>query len=216
MTGNCFSGEVEVAVLVGLTGGIASGKSTACRIFRELGAHIVDADQVSRDLVEPFSPVWKEIVEEFGQEILNENNEIDRPKLAGIIFADPEERLRLERIIHPRIADEIGRRVEELEKVHPDGIIIVDAALMIEVGQHENFDRLVVVYADEDTQARRLMDRDLIGKADAWSRIEAQMPLSRKIEYADFVIDNNGSPQHTRQEVERVYHELEKLGEAKA
>jgi dephospho-CoA kinase len=200
-----------MALLVGLTGGIASGKSLACRIFRELGAHIVDADQLSRDVVRPFSPAWKEVVEAFGEEILSRDSEIDRPRLAEIIFADEERRRRLETILHPRIADETARRVEELKKKYPDGIIIVDAALMIEVEMHENFEKLVVVFVDEETQARRLMERDLLGKADAYRRINAQMPLTRKIEFADYVIDNNGSPEHTKKEVARVYGELSKL-----
>ena len=200
-----------MSLLVGLTGGIASGKSTACRFFQDLGVHVIDADQVSRDLVEPLSPVWKEIVEAFGPEILQENNDLDRARLADIIFGNAKMRLRLERIIHPRIADEISSRVEKLEGKYPDGIIMVDAALMIEVGHHEKFEKLVVVFADEETQARRLMARDLIGTADAYSRIEAQMPLSKKIEYADYVIDNNGSPEKTRGSVERVFRELQKL-----
>jgi len=200
-----------MALLAGLTGGIASGKSLACRFFHELGAHIVDADQLSRDVVRPFSPAWKEVVETFGEEILTKDSEIDRPRLAEIIFADQERRRRLEAILHPRIADEIARRVEELKEKHPDGIIVVDAALMIEVEMHENFDKLIVVFVDEETQARRLMERDLLGKADVYRRINAQMPLTRKIEFADFVIDNNGTPEHTREEVKRVYGELETL-----
>lgn len=200
-----------MSLLVGLTGGIASGKSTVCRFFKEFGVHVIDADQVSRDLVEPLSPVWKEIVEAFGPEILLQNNELDRARLADTIFGDAKKRLLLERIIHPRIADEIARRVEDLEGKYPDGIIMVDAALMIEVGHHEKFEKLVVVFADEETQARRLMARDLVGKAEAYSRIEAQMPLSKKIEYADYVIDNNGSPKKTKESVERVYKELKKL-----
>lgn len=199
-----------MALLVGLTGGIASGKSTAGRFFQELGAHLVDADQVSRDIVRPFSPVWKEVVEAFGPEILQEDNELDRAKLAEIIFSSPAERLRLERIIHPRIADEIARRVDELQRRYPEGVIIVDAALMIEVGRHENFDQVVVVFTDEETQARRLMERDLLGRAEAYARIEAQMPLTDKIEFANYVIDNNGTPENTRQEVQRVFKELTK------
>jgi len=200
-----------MSLLVGLTGGIASGKSTACRFFVDLGAHIVDADQIARDVVEPFSPVWKEIVEAFGTEILQGDNELDRTRLAEIIFADSGKRKLLESIIHPRIADETARRVEALEKAHPEGIIIVDAALMIEIGSHENFEKLIVVFADEETQARRLMDRDLLGRAEAFSRIEAQMPLTEKLGYADYVIDNNGSPANTKQGVLRVYNELVKL-----
>jgi dephospho-CoA kinase len=200
-----------MALLVGLTGGIASGKSLACRYFRELGAHIVDADQLAREVVQPFSPAWKEVVEAFGDGILAEDSQIDRPRLAEIIFADEEKRRLLERILHPRIADETSRQVRELEQAHPEGIIIVDAALMIEVEQHENFEKLIVVFVDEETQARRLMERDLLGKADAYQRIEAQMPLTQKIEFADFVIDNNGTPEQTRKEVERVFGELLRL-----
>jgi dephospho-CoA kinase len=200
-----------MALLVGLTGGIASGKSLACRFFRELGAHIVDADQLSREVVRPFSPAWKEIVDTFGTDILGEDNEIDRTALGEIIFSDEKKRRLLEAIVHPRIADETASRVAELEKRHPDGIIIVDAALMIEVEQHEKFERLIVVFVDEETQARRLMERDLLGKAAAHRRIEAQMPLTQKIEFADYVIDNNGSPEQTKEEVQRVYGELKKL-----
>ncbi len=200
-----------MALLVGLTGGIASGKSTAGKIFRELGVHMIDADQVSRDVVAPSLPALDEIVEAFGPEILGENRELDRAALGALIFADPKKRLTLERIIHPRIAEEIDRRVEELRRRSPEGIIMVDAALTIEVGNQDRYEYLVVVYTDEATQLRRLTERDGLENSEARRRIEAQMPLERKVEYADFVIDNGGSAEELRAEVERVFRELERL-----
>ena len=194
-----------MALLVGLTGGIGSGKSTASRFFRELGVHIVDADQIARAVVKPMSSCWKEIVEVFTPDILQTSGEIDRKKLAAIIFSDPEKKRALENIVHPCIADEVDRRVEELSAEHPDGIVMVDAALMIEVGRYKNFEKLIVVYADEETQVRRVMERDLIGRNDAFKRIAAQ------IGYADYVIDNNGTPESTKAEVERIHNELARL-----
>jgi dephospho-CoA kinase len=200
-----------MALLVGLTGGIASGKSTAGEIFRELGVHMIDADQVSRDLVAPSLPALDEIAAAFGPAILGENGELDRAALGDLIFADPKKRLTLERIIHPRIAEEIDRRVEELRRKFPEGIIMVDAALTIEVGNQDRYEYLVVVYTDEETQLRRLTERDGLENSEARMRIEAQMPLARKVEYADFVIDNGGSAEELSAEVERVGRELERL-----
>ena len=200
-----------MALLVGLTGGIASGKSTAGGIFRELGVHMVDADLVSRDLVAPSMPAFEEIVEAFGPAILGKSGELDRAALGDLIFADPAKRITLERIIHPRIAEEIDRRVEDLRRTFPEGIIMVDAALTIEAGNQDRYEYLVVVYTNEETQLQRLMERDGLEKNEALGRIEAQMPLAKKVEYADLVIDNSGSAKELRAEVERVFRELERL-----
>jgi dephospho-CoA kinase len=200
-----------MALLVGLTGGIASGKSTAGNIFQELGAHMIDADQVSRDLVAPSMPALEEIADAFGPTILGKNGELDRAALGDLIFADPEKRLTLERILHPPIAEEIDRRVDDLRRKFPEGIIVVDAALTIEVGNQDRHEYLVVVYTDEEAQLRRLMQRDGLENSEAQERIDAQMPLARKVEYADFVIGNGGSVEELRAEVERVFGELERL-----
>ena len=200
-----------MALLVGLTGGIASGKSTAGKIFRELGVHMIDADRVSRDLVAPSMPALEEIMEAFGPAILGKDGELDRAALGDMIFADPEKRLSLERILHPPIAGEIDRRVEDLQRKFHEGIIMVDAAITIEVGSQDRYEYLVVVYASEEIQLRRLVERDGIESSEARRRIEAQMPLARKVEYADFVIDNGGSVEELRAEVERVCRELERL-----
>jgi len=200
-----------MALLVGLTGGIASGKSTAGKIFRELGVHMVDADQVSRDLVAPYMPVLREIVEDFGPSILGKNGELDRAALGDLIFADPAKRITLERIIHPRIAEEIDRRVEDRRRKFPEGIIMVDAALTIEVGNQDRYEYLVVVTTDEETQLQRLTEREGLENSEARRRIEAQMPMARKVAFADFVIDNGGTAEELRAEVERVFRELERL-----
>lgn len=200
-----------MALLVGLTGGIASGKSSAGKIFRELGVHMIDADQVSRDLVAPSMPALEEIVGSFGPAILGKDGELDRAALGDLVFADPKKRITLERTIHPRIAEEIDRRVEDLRRKFPEGIIMVDAALTIEVGNQDRYEYLVVVTTGEETQFQRLMERDGIEKTEARRRIEAQMPLAKKVAYADFVIDNGGSTEELRAEVERVCRELERL-----
>ena len=200
-----------MALLVGLTGGIASGKSTAGKIFLELGVHMIDADRVSRDLVAPSMPALREIGEAFGPTVLGKDGELDRAALSDVIFADPEKRLALERILHPRIAEEIDRRVEDLRGKFPEGIIMVDAALTIEVGNQDRYEHLVVVYADEEVQLRRLIERDGISSGEARRKIDAQMPLAKKVGYADFVIDNGGTEEELRAEVERVFRELERL-----
>lgn len=200
-----------MALLVGLTGGIGSGKSTASRFFSDLGVHIIDADKIARAVVKPMGWCWKEIVDVFGPDILQTSGELDRRKLAGIIFADKEKKRALEDILHPCIADEVDRKIEELCAAYPDDIVMVDAALMIEVGRYKKFEKIIVVYADEETQVRRIMERDLIGRNDAFLRIAGQMPLSEKIGYADFIIDNNGAPETTKAQVERIHGELIKL-----
>jgi dephospho-CoA kinase len=200
-----------MSLLVGLTGGIASGKSSAGEIFLELGVHMIDADRVSRDLVAPSMPALEEIVKVFGPAILGEDGSLNRTALGDMIFADTEKRLVLERILHPPIAEEIDRRVADLRRKFPEGIIMVDAALTIEAGNQHRYECLIVVCAGEETQLRRLMERNGIGSVEARRKIEAQMPLAEKIAYADFVIDNDGSEEELRAEVERVFRELEKL-----
>ena len=196
-------------LLVGLTGGIASGKSLVGAIFRELGAQIIDADQLSREVVEPGQPAYQEIVAAFGREILQPDGCLDRKKLGAQVFSDPEKRRRLESIMHPRIQVLRQARCQALADQGFDGIVIQDAALLIEVGAQNTVDRLVVVYVDEATQRERLMARDGLSEAEAQARIRSQMSLDEKARLAHYVVDNRGSPQETRRQVEAIYRALE-------
>ena len=199
---------------VGLTGGIASGKSTVARIFRELGAHVLDADRIARDIVPPGSPTLDRIARAFGKELVRPDGTLNRAALGAIVFADAGKRRVLEGILHPLILDEIDRRIEELERGDPGGLVVVEAALILELGRQGEFDTLVVVWADEDQQRRRMMQRDNLSAEEAGRRLAAQMPLAEKRRRAQFVIDNSGDQDSCRADAERVYGELLHLARA--
>lgn len=201
-------------LLVGLTGGIASGKSLVCRILEELGARTIDADQVSRDMVAPGSDAWNAIARDFGSEFLNSDDTLNRKKMADLIFADPRMRIRLESILHPRIGDEIANRIKQYSTKDPSSIIVVDAALMIEIGKHEDFDKVIVVYADEQSRVDRMVQRDGLSRSDAYRRILSQMPLENKLDLADYVIDNSGSMEDTRRQTVKVFNLLRSCAES--
>jgi len=196
---------------VGLTGGIASGKSTVAKIFRELGAHVLDADRIARDLVPPGSQALSRIVRAFGPEMLRPDGTLDRAALGAVVFGDAGKRRVLEGILHPLILDEIDRRVDELERVDPQGVAVVEAALILELGRENEFDTLVVVWAEEEQQRRRLMQRDNLSAEEAAHRLDAQMPLSEKRGRARFVVDNSRDPAACRADAERVYAGLLQL-----
>ena len=195
-------------LLVGLTGGIATGKSTVSALLRQLGCEIVDADLLAREVVEPGRPAWTTIVAEFGQDVLTGDGTLDRKKLGAIVFADPERRRRLEAITHPAIRERFQARLDELAEKGFTGIVIFDAAVMIESGNYKNMDRLVVVVTDEPTQMSRLQGRDGTDDAEGRRKIASQMPLSEKAKLADYVIDNSGDRHETAEQVRRVFAAL--------
>jgi dephospho-CoA kinase len=194
---------------VGLTGGIGSGKSTVARIFRELGAHVLDADRIARDVVTPGSQALARIVRAFGKEMLRPDGQLDRAALGEVVFADESKRRVLEGIVHPLILDEIDRRVADLERTDPQGIAVVEAALILELGRQDEFDAIVVVWADEQQQRQRVMTRDRLPAEAAQSRIAAQMPLADKRRRATFVVDNSGDLDACRRDAARVFGELQ-------
>jgi dephospho-CoA kinase len=199
---------------VGLTGGIASGKSTVAKIFRELGAHVLDADRIAREIVPPGSPALARIARAFGKEMIRPDGTLDRAALGTVVFADAGKRRVLEGILHPLILDEIDRRVDELERADPEGLVVVEAALILELGRQQEFDTLVVVWADEEQQRRRMIQRDNLSAEEAGRRLDAQMPLTEKRGRAQFVIDNSGDQAACRADAERVYGELRQLARA--
>jgi dephospho-CoA kinase len=193
---------------IGLTGGIASGKSTVSQEFEKLGAVIIDADQIAKELTRPHTPLWRRIIGYYGKEIQREDATIDRSKLGEKIFADETERATLNRMIHPEIKREIDRRCEEIGKERPGAMIFVDAALLIETGTFREMEKIIVVSASKENQIRRLMTRDGLTRETAKRRIRTQMPLEEKRKYADYVIDTDVSVEETRKQVGKIYGEL--------
>lgn len=195
----------ELALLVGLTGGIACGKSHANRVFGELGAYVIDADALAHELIHREFEAYHEILAAFGPEVLDSSGEIDRKKLGVIVFSDPQARKRLNAILHPRIIEEENRRSTELQSQFGSCIIIVDAALMIEGGYHSRFDKLVVVHCKPELQLHRLMTRDGLAFEDAQARIESQMPIAEKLKLADYILETSGTYRQTRAQIINIH-----------
>jgi dephospho-CoA kinase len=200
---------------VGLTGGIASGKSTVSGIFASLGAKIIDADEVARKLLLPGQPAWTRLWQAFGQEFFNPDGTVKRRQLRKMVFADPEKRKLLNSIVHPEVMKEINRRSENWSSSEQAGVLLVDVPLLLEVGVASRFDKVIVVYASESVQIKRLMQRDGIAEEEAKQALKVQMPLSKKVEQADYVIDNSGTPEEAQAQVQRVWQELLELARAK-
>jgi dephospho-CoA kinase len=196
---------------VGLTGSIAVGKSYVCQVLRELGAFVIDADQTAREVVAPNTKGWQLIIEHFGSNILLPNNEIDRAKLGAIVFADAGKRQLLNSIVHPLVFEEQNRWMLEKEAENPDGIAVIDAALMIESGGFRRFDRLIVVWCDAEVQIERLMARNNLSREEAVLRISAQMSQDEKKRYADFLIDTTEGFEATRRQIEEIFRQLKLL-----
>lgn len=196
-------------ITVALTGGIASGKSTVCRLLEEKGARILDSDQLAREVVLKETPAWREIVDHFGHDVLGPDGEINRQRLADIVFNDPEQRAFLNRITHSRIFQLMADRLHDLE-VEPTGekVVILDIPLLIETKVGGIFDYIIVVDADPEVQVERLvMDRSTSAE-EAWSRIRSQAPRAERLEFADFVIQNEGSLEDLRLEVDRAWESI--------
>ncbi len=193
--------------IVGLTGGIGSGKSTVARMFAELGVPIVDADQVAREVVEPGSEGLKAVVAAFGEEVLDADGRLDRARLGARVFEDEAARKRLEGILHPRIG---ARSMERLMALAREGhpYAIYEAALLVENGSHRMMGALIVVSADEATQIDRVRARDGLDEDAARARIASQLPLADKVAVADYVVENDGSLEETRARVSEIHAAL--------
>ncbi len=196
---------------VGLTGGIASGKSTVSRIFASFGAKVLDADEVAREVLLPGQPAWTRLRQAFGQEFFHPDGTVKRKQLRKLVFADPEKRSQLNAIVHPEVMKEINRRSEILSSSIQTGVLLVDVPLLLEVGVANRFDKVVVVYVSESVQINRLQQRDGISEEEAKQALKAQMALSNKVEQADYVIDNSGTLEETLAQVEKVWEELLEL-----
>ena len=194
-------------IIVGLTGSVGTGKSTVANFFKELGAYIIDWDALAREVVRPHVKAWGEIVEYFGKDVLNEDLTINRQKLADIVFSDREKVDKLNQISHPEVFKEDERITNEIRSLAPDALIIKDIPLLIEAALPVFVDKIVIVYVSEQTQLKRLEEKGMSRK-DAQNRIKSQLPLEEKIKSADFVINNDGSLEETKRQVEEIYSRL--------
>lgn len=193
---------------VGLTGSIAVGKTYVCEILRERGAFVLDADLTAREVVELNTAGWRKIVEHFGREVLQSDNTLDRTKLGAIVFADEARRQLLNSIVHPLVIEAQNEWLLRVEAENPQGIAVIDAALMIESGGFERFEKLIVVWCAAEIQLERLMRRNKLNREDALRRIESQMPQEEKKAYADFLIDTSDGFETTRQQTIEIYEQL--------
>jgi len=196
-------------IIVGLTGSVGTGKSTVTNFFRELGAYIIDWDELAREVTRPHLRAWKEIVEYFGKDFLNEDLTINRQKLAEIVFSDKEKVAKLNQIVHPEVFKEDERITNEIKIFDPNALIIKDIPLLFELTRPTFVDKVIVVSASEQTQLRRLEEKGM-NREDAQSRIKSQLPLEEKIKSADFVINNDGPLEETKKQVEEIYSLLRK------
>lgn len=198
-------------LLIGVTGSIATGKSAVASMLEELGAPIIDFDVLARVVVEPDKPAWKDIVAYFGEQILQEDRTLDRQAMSDIVFKDLEKRKKLESFIHPRIQEEFVTQLTEITEKDPNAIVQVVIPLMIELTLQYLFHKLIVVTTSGETQVKRLAARDQISEEEAITILSTQIPIEEKAGYGDYVIDNEGSRDDTRKQVESLWEELKKL-----
>lgn len=201
-------------LVVGLTGGIASGKSTVCGILRQAGALIVDADLLAREVVAPGLPAWREICDLFGKPVLAPDKSIDRAALGRLVFADERLRRRLEAIIHPRVKKRMDEEIERIGRQFPQAVVVEDVPLLLESGMEQGLHEIILVYVPEAIQLQRLMLRDGLDPGQARSRINAQAPIEEKRQKATIVIDNSGSLSDTHKQTLAVYEQLERQARA--
>jgi dephospho-CoA kinase len=195
-------------IVVGLTGGVATGKSTVAAMFKRCGATVIDADQLARQVVEPGKPAWRDIVRTFGSGILCPDRTLDRQALADIVFRSPRKLKRLERIIHPRVARLQSRLTKAIAGRRPDAVVIYEVPLLFEAGVDKRVDAVIVVTADRRTQMERLARRTGLSRADILRRIRSQMPLAEKRRRADVVLDGTRPLRSLRRQTARLYEQL--------
>jgi dephospho-CoA kinase len=195
-------------IKVGLTGGLASGKSFIGTELERLGAHVLEADKLGHAILMPDGEAYADVVKLFGNEILSADNTIDRKKVGAIVFTDPEKLKQLNALVHPHVFNRQKQFFAEIEARDPDAVAVVEAAIMVESGSYENYDRLILAACPRDVQIARFVEREKSTVEEAESRLDKQMPLEDKRGYADFVIDTAGSRSQTLAQVEDVYRKL--------
>lgn len=194
--------------IIGLTGGIATGKSTVVEMLRLRGAKIIDADQLAREVVEPNQPAWQEIVSWLGDAVQLPDNSLDRAKIAELVYGDSQKLKTLNGIIHPRVGTRILELTREIEQADPNAVIVYDIPLLIEAGMQEMVDLILLVYAPRELQFKRLRERDGLNPEEAEQRLTAQLPIDEKKRYAHQIIDNSGSLAETEKQVDLFWSDL--------
>lgn len=194
--------------ILGLTGGIASGKSTVSKVFKKLGAYIIDADKVAHEIVEPGNPAWRDVIKRFGEGILNSDSTINREKLGDMVFGNPELLDDLNKITHPRVMEKFKDELHCIKTNSPDAIVIFEVPLLYETHLERLCEQVIVVWVDRETQTERLMLRDKISREAAIKRIDSQMDLDEKAKKADYVIDNRKSIEETIKIATKYYNEI--------
>jgi len=200
--------DISRQTIAGLTGGIASGKSTVAAMLAEAGARIVDADRIAHQVVLKGQPAWQDIVDHFGNGILTRDGQIDREALGSIVFNDTEAKKALNGIVHPRVFETMAQEIQSLAASHPGDLVIMDVPLLIESGLHTALPIVILVYVPEMMQKERLMRRDGLNAADAAARIRAQMPIDAKRAHAHYIVDNSGDLGATRRQVLDIYRKI--------
>ena len=198
-------------ILIGLTGSVATGKSTVAKMFKKCGAIVIDADELAREVVQPGKPAWREIVRTFGRRILNLDRTIDRHALGAIVFHDKKKLRHLERIIHPRVAREQIRLTKQAAKNDPKAVVIYDVPLLFEAGIDKRVDKTVVVADTRKTQIMRLKNRNGLTRAEALRRIRSQMPLAMKRLRADYILDGTKNRASLSRDISRLFEDLRSL-----
>jgi dephospho-CoA kinase len=196
---------------VGLTGGLATGKSSVGRSLAELGCFLIRFDELGHQVLEPGAEAYDGAIREFGSGILNPDGTIDRRELAALVFHDPERLAKLSALVHPPARARARKLLRENEAAHPHGIAVVEAAILVETGSYRDYAKLIVAVCSKEQQIERAMDRDGITREEVLDRLSRQMPLEEKIKYADYVIDTSGSRENTLAQVRAVYESLKRL-----
>ena len=200
-----------MSILIGLTGNIGSGKSLAASYFQELGAYIIDADLISRQLVVPHQPAWEEIVDKFGNEYLNPDKTLNRSKLAVEVFQSDKKRHSLEVILHHRVIAEEKYIYLDYQKIDPAAVVIIDSALLIESQNYKNVAKVIIVQSTQELQIQRVMTRDGESRASVKNRLKSQMSLEEKLNYADYILDNTSSRDLLKSQAHRLHTEFKSL-----
>jgi dephospho-CoA kinase len=195
-------------ILVGLTGGVATGKSTVARMFKQCGAVVIDADELAREVVQPGKPAWRDIVHQFGKSVLNVDRTINRQSLGSIVFQDRKKLRQLERIIHPRVAREQARLTKQAAGKDPHAVVIYDVPLLFEAGIDKRVDKIIAVTADHNTQLARLRKRNGLSRSEALRRIRNQMPLAKKRLRADYILDGTKNLRQLAKDVSQLLEDL--------